>query len=265
MVEDELSVLLRQLDEAFGHLPIPPAGRLVSGNCACDLEAQEIMVKFRGRHWRDLNSADLFGEADSLSFFTPEAFRFFLPAFIRVSLLDTKNADLIDAILWNLTQPDDSKIWEDRKDLYLETARTYSIPESVVLELIPKKDPELDAFCKERIAVLADDQRQAVINFIQFTRRYGLSGKFVARHLDRAEYALRELLGRPPEMVLLDRRSGQHPLEPCPRIFEGGNKPRGPRDYSQTLFHEIGHGCGVGAEERNWWKEVQTICTGWPL
>ncbi len=52
----------------------------------------------------------------------------------------------------------------------------------------------------------------------------------------------------------------------CPRIFEGREKgPTGPRDFSQTLFHEIGHTCGVGPEEPNWWKDLQTVCTGWPL
>jgi hypothetical protein len=50
----------------------------------------------------------------------------------------------------------------------------------------------------------------------------------------------------------------------CPRILEAKG-PTGPRDYSQTLFHEIGHTCGVGAEEPSWWQDIQRVCTGWPL
>jgi RHS repeat-associated protein len=51
----------------------------------------------------------------------------------------------------------------------------------------------------------------------------------------------------------------------CPR-FNSPTPPRGPRDYGQTLFHEIGHTCGVpgGDHEPNWWQDVQRVCTGWP-
>lgn len=193
MKEEELSVLLCQLDEAFGHLPIPSAGRLIRDDCLYGLEASEIHEKFRGRHWRDLNVGDLLGEADSLAYFTPEAFRFFLPAFIRISLLDPEAADLIpDAILWSLAQPEDSKLWKEKEELYLETARVHAMPEAVISELAAIENAEYnDAFCKKRIAELDNYQKEAVINFIRFTRKYRPAGELVARHLDRAEDALR--------------------------------------------------------------------------
>lgn len=51
----------------------------------------------------------------------------------------------------------------------------------------------------------------------------------------------------------------------CPRIYQEQGKPLGPRDYSQTLFHEVGHTCGVPPDEPDWWREIQKVCTGWPL
>ena len=53
----------------------------------------------------------------------------------------------------------------------------------------------------------------------------------------------------------------------CPRFKWTAHGPTGPRDFSQTLFHEIGHTCNVpgGNPEPSWWQEVQRICTGWPL
>lgn len=51
----------------------------------------------------------------------------------------------------------------------------------------------------------------------------------------------------------------------CPRIQRGPGDFSGSRDYSQTLFHEIGHTCGVGPEEPDWWQEIEKVCTGWPL
>jgi RHS repeat-associated protein len=48
----------------------------------------------------------------------------------------------------------------------------------------------------------------------------------------------------------------------CPRFGPGGLT--GQRDYGQTLFHEIGHTCGVQWTEPSWWQDVQRICTGWP-
>lgn len=194
--EEDLSILLRQLDEGFRDLPIPPAERLIRGDSIYSLEASETHEKFCGRHWRDLSFADLRGESAALSFFTPEAFRFFLPAFIRISLLDPEAADLIpDAILWSLALSGDATVWDKKRDLYLEAARAHNIPATLISELAPVDDPDLDDFRKKRIAALAPSQRQAVISFIQFMRKYKPAGELAARDLDCAEEALRRRTG----------------------------------------------------------------------
>lgn len=63
------------------------------------------------------------------------------------------------------------------------------------------------------------------------------------------------------DIVVLNR--GTH--QSCPRHTKE-EPPGGPRDFSQTLFHEIGHRCGVTQDDdsKQWWHDVQRICTGWP-
>ncbi|HEU4889872.1 MAG TPA: RHS repeat-associated core domain-containing protein [Thermoanaerobaculia bacterium] len=49
----------------------------------------------------------------------------------------------------------------------------------------------------------------------------------------------------------------------CPRIVPKGKGPKGPRDYSQTLFHETIHTCGWGPKHTTEFYELTQICTGW--
>jgi hypothetical protein len=190
--EDEISELLQQLERAFGGLPIPSSHDVVLDTSDYDFESEQIKNKFGGRHWRDLNTDDLIGESSSLGFFKIGAFRFFLPAFIRISVLDPKSADLIsDSILWNLAWPDDSKLWEERKDLWLETVRSRGIPEQIVFDLEPKEDPEIIEACGQRVAALNAVQRAAVLQYIAYLRKYR-ADEFDEADLDRAESALRQ-------------------------------------------------------------------------
>lgn len=83
---NEIERILEGLTIAFGDLPVPPEDQIVHDNSSFHLECNDIRAKLRNRHWRDLSIENLEGEADSLAFLTNEAFRFFLPAFIRASL-----------------------------------------------------------------------------------------------------------------------------------------------------------------------------------
>jgi uncharacterized protein DUF6714 len=171
--ESEIALLIRQIDEAFGNLVVPPEDRLVYDNSGYHLECNEIRSKFRGRHWQDLSVGDLLQEPDALSFFTNEAFRYFLPAFIKASLLDPERADrLPNAVLLSLARPDYSKFWRERKEALFDTARARGIPEQVVLELAPRNFPEIDALCWARVRTLNEDQKEVIKNFVSFLQDY---------------------------------------------------------------------------------------------
>jgi hypothetical protein len=157
MGTDQVATLLERLETAFGELPMPEDDHLVLDDSGYHLECNQVKAKFRGRHWRSLSPADLQGEADSLAFFTPEAFRFFLPAYVRVSVLDFELADLI--------------------------------PMVVVGALMRPADPGLLGYYQSRIATLDGPQRAVLRQFLSFLReRHGDS--FLPGELDRAEESL---------------------------------------------------------------------------
>jgi hypothetical protein len=156
----DIPTFLLQIDLAFGHLPIPDDDHLVLDNSGYHLECNQVKEKFRGRHWRSLLLKDLEFEADSLAFFTPEAFRFFLPAYIRVSLLNYEEADIIPmSVLGSLTRP---------------------------------QDPALSEYFKSRLGVLDNAQRGCLKNFIFFLRQCH-AGDFLPGELDNAQACLDSL------------------------------------------------------------------------
>jgi hypothetical protein len=154
---DEISALMEGLEAAFGGLPVPADDRLVLDDSGNHLECNQVKALFRGRHWRDLSPEDLEGEADSLSFLAPEGFRFFLPAFVRVSLLDFERADLIPmAVIGALTQPE---------------------------------DPDLQEYLSSRLGTLDAGQRRVLKEFLAFLRRR-YEAYFLPGELERAEESL---------------------------------------------------------------------------
>ncbi|PYQ65480.1 MAG: hypothetical protein DMF53_05465 [Acidobacteria bacterium] len=158
MTTDKIAaLLLERLEAAFGDLPVPDDEHLVPDSSGYDLERNQVQAKFRGRHWRSLSPADLAGEADSLALFTPEAFRFFLPAYVRASVLDYERADLIPmVVVWALARPG---------------------------------DPGLLSYFQSRIGALDLPQRKALKEFLSFLReRHGED--FLSGELDQAEEAL---------------------------------------------------------------------------
>lgn len=190
MNQEEIAALERQLEEAFGDLPVPAEDELVYDNSGDHFECNQISARFRGRHWRDLTIEDVTEEPDALAFLTTEAFRFFLPAFIRVSLLEPERADRIPThVLSSLARPADREWWAERKQSLLETARARRIPEQVILELAPTDEPELDAVCRARVEALTKNQKRVVRSFVTFLRKRR-GEEFTFGELDKVEAAL---------------------------------------------------------------------------
>lgn len=154
---DEISRLEQQIEAAFGELPIPPVDRLVIDNSGQHLECNQVKAKFRGRHWRELSVEDLQYESEALAFFSPEAFRFFLPAFIRAALLHYDQADLI--------------------------------PMNVVSWFTPSDDPQLKPYRRERTESLTANQKAVVLRFIRYLRETH-AADFSSEELEKTEKLL---------------------------------------------------------------------------
>mgnify|MGYP000120863112 CR=1 FL=1 len=91
--------LINEINEAFRKLRCPPDDLLVRGD---DIESVEIKNDFKGKHWKKIDSKFLLNEhRESLLFFSPMAFRFYLPAYMIVVLLEFDKADIISDLLVN--------------------------------------------------------------------------------------------------------------------------------------------------------------------
>jgi len=191
--DEDAAKLLKELESAFGSLPVLPDDRIVIDNSGTHLECAQIRSQLRGRHWRDLSRDELAYQADMLAFLTPEGYRHFLPAFVRLAILDPDKADLAtDTILWNIAGMSVSDRWRE----LLDSGRDLSGFEQhvgalskIVNEL--EAEPTHGVGRQEWLALLSAQQKSALLNFIEYLRRYRQdefrSGEleFAARALQR--------------------------------------------------------------------------------
>jgi hypothetical protein len=85
--------VLELVESAFGDLPVPAVGS-AGASCYPD-ENEECDELFRGRHWREIPPSDIPHEGSLLYNLQPEAFRFYLPAFMRAVVLDYERLDTL--------------------------------------------------------------------------------------------------------------------------------------------------------------------------
>jgi uncharacterized protein DUF6714 len=115
----------QKIERAFGDVPRPSDDRICG---TYGDEARDDTEPYKGRDWRDLER-DLLGYYHyALTWFTPEAFHYYLPAFLVAGL-------------------------EDPDAIYVV---------SVLQMLRPNEDPSLDPFSRDRWQLLNDEQIAAV-------------------------------------------------------------------------------------------------------
>ena len=76
------SIVLKKLMSSFQLLTYPGDLNLVYDNTGYHLECVDIQQAFVGKHWSELSQETLIKENSALSFLTPVAFRFYLPAYL---------------------------------------------------------------------------------------------------------------------------------------------------------------------------------------
>lgn len=106
-----------------------------------DLERKQIREGFsRYENWQDVSRELLLQERDALPLFEPQGFRFYLPAYMLFVLEDYEGADMI--------------------------------PESIVHSLtLPDAGTELYEFVRERLVLFNEEQRKAVLHFLEYLER----------------------------------------------------------------------------------------------
>jgi hypothetical protein len=93
---------VRLIGEAFENVPYPGDSRLVEGYSS---EAVEVADFLRGRRWQELRLDELVHNYASIFFMTAEAIRFYLPAYLIVSVLHYEAVDQIPGSVMFLLKP----------------------------------------------------------------------------------------------------------------------------------------------------------------
>jgi hypothetical protein len=80
---------------------MPKLDELVSSN---DPESEEVKAAFRGKTWQSLSLDLLLSNREGLYLLTPEAYRYYFPAYMTVSLKYFETADLLPhTVIFSLT------------------------------------------------------------------------------------------------------------------------------------------------------------------
>lgn len=96
--------LVERIERTFAGVPYPGDDRIVEN--VADLESSNLRKRFLGKHWSTLPLETLMDERSALPLLTPEAFRFFLPAYLHASVVHPDEVDVIpESVIFNLTPP----------------------------------------------------------------------------------------------------------------------------------------------------------------
>jgi len=137
------------IESAFADVPYPGDDR-IADHQDCP-ECDDIRAHFRGASWRGHTVDELQQYQSALPLFTPQAFQYFLPAFMLVSLGDWRQADDIPFSIMYMCLP----------------------PE-------PDKDAGLQQHWRERFEMLTLRQREAIAAYLQ--EWAGSDSPFVEAH-----------------------------------------------------------------------------------
>ena len=97
--------LVQEIETAFAGAKNPGRERLVE--YPDYWESPSVIESFAGTHWNDVPLDTLINHRLSLPLFTPEAFRFYLPAFLRAAVAHPAAVDtLTENLFFMLTPPE---------------------------------------------------------------------------------------------------------------------------------------------------------------
>jgi hypothetical protein len=98
--------LVQALVAAFEDSQSPSDDRIFEPNTAYFFDIDQAIGDFAGKHWKQIPIAVLVKHKDNLPFFTPEAYHFYLPAFLIAAIEYPKQVDVLrDNVIYSLTPP----------------------------------------------------------------------------------------------------------------------------------------------------------------
>jgi hypothetical protein len=127
-----------EIVQAFGNSQYPGDHNLVIGN---DMECEEVAEAFKGKEWDSLSPAFVREQKDALSLLTPEAFRYFFPAYLIACIDARLEVDTAwDSVIHDLTPQRESPGWIERRSEGFTPDQIAAI--QAFLDLIDRQEQE---------------------------------------------------------------------------------------------------------------------------
>jgi hypothetical protein len=98
--ETDREQLVKQIEDAFSDVEYPGDEKIVITTEYFD--NLKLLLDFKGKHWKEINTEMILQHRFDLSRLTPEAFRFYLPAYLIASLRGEDRGEIIPHVIWNL-------------------------------------------------------------------------------------------------------------------------------------------------------------------
>jgi hypothetical protein len=153
-MSDKVRVLANTITDAFVSVAHPGPQHLVIDEAKNHTLAQRIMRDLADKHWRDLSLGLLRQHTETLFFLSPQAYHFYLPAYMLASVLYTKNAhEIPDGLVQSLAAP----LYESgQKQRLLNISALLTAPQkTIVLDMLNYLNTEhRDQFPSGRVAFL---------------------------------------------------------------------------------------------------------------
>jgi len=101
--------VIRSIESAWRDVAYPGDNKIFTPDSHDD---EDIVNYFRGTTWRGHEPAKLRAHSSAFTFFTPEAFHYWLPAFMIAAIENPEEADVIvDYIPWSISNRYASRRW----------------------------------------------------------------------------------------------------------------------------------------------------------
>jgi hypothetical protein len=164
------SIVLDKLTSSFQTLPYPGDLNLVYDNTGYDLECVDIQQAFAGKHWSELSQETLIRESSALAFLTPEAFRFYLPAYLSNVVREFDESDALPEIsVYYLTLPVEADSLINLSCIQQQSNETKLEVSQFLIEELSRSNQKVHQFM-ERMSGFNQQQGQAIRYYLEYLK-----------------------------------------------------------------------------------------------
>lgn len=128
--------LVAKIESAFGQEPVPRPDDVLATDYQASIDAEEMLLAFRGKHWTQLSTESLFYHREMIRTLSATGYRAYIAAFMRASLEDGR---------------------------YAPDLRGYTVSSFQPLEDTPKRHDE----SREQLSLLTTAQRSTIAEYLR--------------------------------------------------------------------------------------------------